>query len=85
MDNNSYVTFADESVEVCNYLSFLPDLQLVYISLDGADWTKAVSVFSDTEKLQRIRYGNAVIEGYTHVDYIEQMDYGMKVRLSPAR
>ena len=85
MDHNSYVMFADGSSEVCNYFSYLPDLQLVYILLDGADWMKAVSVFANAEKLQRIQYGDAVIEGYTHVDYIEPMDYGMKARLSPTR
>lgn len=79
------VIFADGSSEKCTYFSFLPDLKLIYIVLDDADWVKAVSVFTDMAKLQRIQYGDAVIEGYTHVDYIEPMGYGMKARLSPTR
>ncbi len=85
MDNNSYVTFADGTSEVCSYLSYLPDLQLVYVILDDADWKKAIDVFGNSEKLQTITYSGVTISGYTHVDYIEPLSYGMKARLSPAR
>ena len=76
------VVFADGSQEVCTYLSYLPDLQLVYIFLDGADWEKAVNVFTDIQKTKAITYSGVTIEGFTNVDYIEPQNGGMKARLS---
>ena len=80
-----YIVFADGTSEHCSYLSYLPDLQLVYIQINGADWMKMISLFTDPEKLTSITYNGVAINGYTNVDYIEPVSGGMKVRLSPTR
>lgn len=85
MDHNNYIVFADGSSEVCSFFSHPSDLNRLYIVLDGADLSKAAEVLGNPEKLQTMTYCGETITGYTHIDYIELLDYGVRVSLSPTR
>lgn len=80
-----FVIFADGTTMACPKFSYLPDMQIMYILLDGIGWQEATEIFADPEKTKKITFGDATIEGYTHLDYIMPEAGGMKARLSPAR
>lgn len=79
------VTFADGTEADCSKFLFLPDMRVMFVYLDNANWQNAIDIFSDPEKTKAISYGNVTITGYTNIDYIMPEAGGMKACLSPAR
>ena len=79
------VEFADGTAVQCGKFLFLPNLNVLYILIDGVSWQEAASIFADEEKTKSITYCGNTVTGYTHIDYMMAEAGGIKACLSPSR
>ena len=73
------IKFADGSVYNCPFCATTADT--AYIALSGINFATAATIFSDTEKTERMEYGKNVLVGFTTLLSVNVQPYGIQAVL----
>ena len=77
------IKFANGETHECTFISTIPDgaTNRAFIALDGVSFAEAAAIFSDESKTSRMEWGDYVLVGYTTLQSLGVMPYGIQAIL----
>ena len=69
----------------CRYLTTLPEMGIMFLIVEEVSIEEATELFNNAYEMSIIKHCGETFSGYTHVDMITDMGYGIKAQMSIPR